>query len=122
MRGVAFEQASADARVLALEARDVGGVTAGKRIRFAHEHFHLGEITHVVFEMAAAEGAQALLGVVGLRDSRLSKRDQLFKRAARDEVEQLLLVAEVVVDAWEGNPGTRRDIANRREAEIFFSE
>ena len=65
MRGVGFEQAAADARVLALEAGDVGGIAAGKRIGLAHEHFHLGEIAHVVFEMAADEEAQAFFGVVG---------------------------------------------------------
>src|SRR5580704_15371128 len=55
MRGVAFEQAAADARILALEARDVGGVPARQRISLAHQHFHLGEVAHVVFEMTADE-------------------------------------------------------------------
>src|SRR5260370_28176476 len=98
MRGVSFEQAAADARVLALESRDVGGVTAGERISFAHQHFHLGEIAHVIFEMAADEEPQALFGIVGSRNLRFGERDELFKRAPRYEGKQLLLLAEVLVD------------------------
>jgi len=112
MRGISFEQTTADARVLTLETRNIGGVTARERIGFAHQHFHLGKIAHVVFEMAADEEAQALLGILGLRYSRFSERDELLERAARDEVEQLFLVAQVVVDAREGN-STGRARANR---------
>src|ERR1700691_2694813 len=122
MRRVGLEQAAADARVLALEARDVGGVAAGERIRLAHEHLHLGEIAHVVLEMAADEEAQALFGVLGLRYSRFGERDELLERAPRDEVEQLFLVAQVVVDAREGNSRARRNVANRREAETLLGE
>ncbi len=65
---------------------------------------------------------QALFGIRGLRQPRFGERDELLKRAPRDEVEQLLLVAQVVVDAREGDSRARRDVANGRETETLLRE
>src|SRR5260370_21440994 len=101
MRRVSFEQAEAAARVLALETGDVGRITSSQRIGLAHEHFHLGEIVHVVFEMTADKNAETLFGILSRGHALFSKRDQLLERAARNQIQEFFLVAEVIVDARE---------------------
>src|SRR6266851_3701745 len=50
------------------------------------------------------------------------RRDQLLERTARNQIEQLLFVAQIVIDARERDSRTRGDISDRCEAKTFLGE
>jgi len=62
-----------------------------RRISLAHEYFHLGEIAHVVFEMAADEEPLSALRDRRVDEySRFGERDELFKcRPRRSEMKEV---------------------------------
>src|SRR5215469_14198352 len=72
--------------------------------------------------MIADERAKAPLRIVGLVSLSLGGREQLLEGAPRNQVEQFLLVAQVIVDSRERDSRTRGDIANRGEAEALLGE
>src|SRR5579885_2508207 len=96
--GILLDYLAAQPRIVTFEPRDFGGIAARQRVGLSHEHLHLGEVVHVVAEMAAYKGAKPRRAAHRSSRCLLRAFEQLLERPPRDQVQQLFLVPQVVVD------------------------